>query len=511
MNEGIVYLAGAGPGDPKLITQKSIDCLRKADVVIYDRLIDKRLLEFVPKKACKLYVGKKPQKHEIEQIEINRLMVENARKGKLVVRLKGGDPFVFGRGGEEAMVLASEGIRFEIIPGVSSAIAVPAYAGIPVTHRGIASSFQVITGNKDSNRDMSSVDFRKTSSADTLIILMGMENLTKILKMLIKCGRSGDTPVAVIYKGTTSEQITVVGCLENVENKIRGKRISSPAVIIVGEVVNLRNKLAWFDKRPFSGKRILVTRAKHQARALCDLLEEKGAVPVTLPVIQIEPAVGNFPKLDKAISELNKYDWLLFTSENGVALFFDYLYKKNLDARTLKINKIGAIGPATANILKMRGIIPDFIPAEYSSRGIIKEFKKIDIEKNRFLILGSDRADNELSDGLHKYGAKVNLLSIYHTQLVKPVVESNIIINCLNDIDLITFTSASTVMGLIKMIPDKVPLINKTRIACIGQKTAQAARRAGLRVDVIAEEHSINGLVAAIELFFKGEMNGAVP
>jgi uroporphyrinogen III methyltransferase / synthase len=327
---GKVYLVGAGPGDPKLITQKGIDCLERADVVIYDRLIDKRLLEIAPQKAEKLYVGKTPGQPGLKQTEINQLIVKKAGKNRQVVRLKGGDPFVFGRGGEEALALAHKGIPFEVIPGITSAIAVPAYAGIPVTHRGFASSFQVITGHKEDNQEIPDLDWEKISNnADTIVFLMGMDNINNIAKKLIKYGKPPATPIAVISKGTRPDQSTIVGRLTDIADKVRKYRITSPAVIVVGKVVELREKLGWFDNRPLSRKRILVTRAKHQAGALCSLIEEKGAEPLVLPSIQIKPAIDG-QALDKAIEDLNNYHWLLFTSENGVAIFFDYLNEKIL-------------------------------------------------------------------------------------------------------------------------------------------------------------------------------------
>jgi uroporphyrinogen III methyltransferase / synthase len=502
---GKVYLVGAGPGDPGLITQKGIDCLKRAEVVIYDRLIDMRLLEIAPEKAEKIYVGKTPGQPGLKQAGINRLIVNKAEENKQVVRLKGGDPFLFGRGGEEALALRAKGIPFEIIPGISSAIAVPAYAGIPVTHRGIASSFQVIAGHKDDNKEISDAEWKKIScNSDTLIFLMGMDNIDEIAKKLIIFGKTPVTPVAVIGNGTRPDQVTVVGSLSDIARKVHKSRISSPAVIIIGEVVNLRGELSWYDNRPLSGKRVLVTRAKHQAGVFCNLLEEKGAQPFLLPVIQIETAIDK-RTLDEAIANLSNYHWLLFTSENGVAIFFDYLAGNNLDIRILGEIKVGVIGPVTAKAVRNRGIIPDFIPVEYTGRGMISGLRKLNISGQRFLILRADIADDELSKGIQKYGGNVHIIPIYQTLPVKTGSTHKNVLDCVKNVDVITFTSASTVIGLMKMISDKIHLIRYCKIACIGPKTAQAAEKAGLHVDIIAKKHTILGLLTAIENYYAKE------
>ena len=335
MKAGKVYLVGAGPGDPGLISVKGLECLTKADVVIYDRLLDERLLDSVSVEAEKIYVGKAARQHAREQREINQLLVEKAKEGKTVARLKGGDPFVLGRGGEEAEALASQHIPFEVVPGVSSAVAVPAYAGIPVTHRGLASSFAVVTGHEDPTKDSSSIAWEKLATGvDTVVFLMGMQNLSKIVTKLVEHGRPLDTPVAVIKDGTRPEQVTIAGSLADIVARAKEHRLSPPAVIVVGEVVRLRERLRWFDNRPLFGKRILVTRSRHQASALSRLLSEHGAQPVELPAIDIQ-AVADTEELDRALSNLEYYHWLIFTSVNGVEAFFQQLYSLNLDARSL--------------------------------------------------------------------------------------------------------------------------------------------------------------------------------
>ncbi|MBI4295972.1 MAG: uroporphyrinogen-III C-methyltransferase [Chloroflexi bacterium] len=504
MTAGIVYLVGAGPGDPRLVTQKGVECLRQADVVIYDHLLDEALLSFVPATAEKIYVGKTGHEHAKEQTEINQLLVEKASQGKTVVRLKGGDPFVFGRGGEEAEVLVENNVPFEVVPGVTSAVAVPAYAGIPVTHRGIASSFAVITGHEDPTKPGSSLHWEKLATGvDTLVFLMGMQNLPEIVEKLITHGRPPDTPIAVIKDGTRPEQQTVVGVLADIVAKTRQQGLTSPAIIVVGQVVRLRQKLRWFDNRPLFGKRVLVTRARAQASQLSCLLAERGAVPVELPVIDIR-SVDKNDHLRRAILNLKQYHWLVFTSVNGVEAFFQQLRELRLDTRALNGLKIGVIGPATAASLGNKGVVADYVPAVYTSRGFLEGLQNRDIAGRNFLLARADIADKELSEGLVKLEAKVDDIAVYKTvssdvfSAVKKPLRAD-------EIDVITFTSSSTVTNLIALLDNKLPVLNGTVVACIGPKTAETAIRAGLKVNVIAAESTIPGLVAAIEAHFKKE------
>jgi uroporphyrinogen III methyltransferase/synthase len=501
VKRGKVYLVGAGPGDPGLITQKGLSCLERADVVIYDRLIDEQLLNSVPPKAEKLYVGKAAGAHSSSQAEINRLLVEKVRGGKTVVRLKGGDPYVLGRGGEEAEVLAENHIPFEIVPGVTSPVAVPAYAGIPLTHRRLSSSFAVITGHEAQGK--SSVNWEKLATAvDTLVFLMGMKNLPQIVARLIEYGCPPDTPVAVIKEGTRPDQKTVVGSLKDIVIKVKEHRLTPPAVIVVGEVVRLREKLRWFDNRPLFGKRILVTRARHQAGALSRLLIESGAQPVELPAISIQKMAGQ--ELDDAIADLPSYQWLVFTSSNGVAAFFERLRVLNLDARALSGLKIGAIGPATAQALREGGIIPDYVPEIYSSEGLIAGLKNYPVRGKRFLLPRADIADKKLANGLTGLGAEVHEIAAYRTELLTEEISKARELLLSGQIDVITFTSSSTVSNLMAVFNKKLPAIN-TKVACIGPKTAETAAKAGLKVDIVAHEHTIPALVVAMEDYFRKE------
>ncbi len=505
MKSGKVYLVGAGPGDPGLITRKGLECLTKADVVIYDHLLDKSLLDNISHTARKIYVGKKAGKHAKEQDEINQLLVDEARKGSVVVRLKGGDLFVLGRGGEEIEMLRKKGIRFEIVPGVTSAIGVPAYAGIPLTHRAFSSSFAVVTGHEDPDRDTSRINWEKLSTGvDTLVFLMGLKHLPDIVSKLIQNGRSSDTPVAVINNGTCPEQKTIVGTLENIVAETNKQAIHPPVVIVIGKVVNLRDICRWYDNQPLFGKNVLVTRARHQASSLSALLYEKGARPIELPAIEIRPAV-NKKMLDDAIKNIEKYQWILFTSTNGVEAFFKRMAELNLDARSLSKIKVGAIGPPTARSLKKLGIIADYVPDRFTSEGLIEGLKTKNIKGKRLLLPRADIADEELTVGLAELGAEVHEIIAYVTEPDKESILKARGLISTGKIDIIAFTSSSTVSNLIAVFGNESSLINKAEIACIGPKTAATAKEAGLKVDIIAEESTITGLVDAIEQYFREE------
>ncbi len=506
MKVGKVYLVGAGPGDPGLISVKGLECLTQADVIIYDHLLDERLLGSASPEAERIYVGKTAGEHALEQVEINQLLVDKAKNGKAVVRLKGGDPFVFGRGGEEAETLEHNHVPFEVVPGVSSAVAVPAYAGIPVTHRGLASSFAVVTGHEAPSKTNSSINWEKLATGvDTLVFLMGMQNLPKIVARLLEHGRPPNTPIAVIKDGTRPEQKTIVGSLTDIVARVKEQRFSAPAVIVVGEVVRLREKLRWFDNRPLFGKRILVTRARHQASALSKLLSERGAQPIELPAIDIQ-ATANTEELDQTISNLERYQWIVFTSVNSVEAFFKQIDKMKLDSRALKGLVIGAIGPATAEALERQGIIPDYVPEVYTSQGFLAGRNSWDITGQRFLLPRADIADKELTEGISQLGAEVHEVVVYRTVPAAGTISKAKQMLLSGEIDVITFTSSSTVSNLVAVFKEEGPAIISTKVACIGPKTADTATKAGLRVDIVANEHTIPGLVSAIEQYFRKEI-----
>ncbi len=503
---GKVYLVGAGPGDPGLITQKGLESLALANTIVYDRLLDTRLLDLASPEAERIYVGKTAGQHALEQAEINRLLVEKAQEGKTVVRLKGGDPFVLGRGGEEAQALRHNAVAFEVVPGVSSAVAVPAYAGIPITHRGLASSFAVITGHEAEGKTGSSIDWEKLATGvDTLVILMGMQNLPEIVTRLVDNGRSPDTPVAVIQDGTAPQQKTAVGNLTNIADKVAEQHLTTPAIIVVGEVVSLREKIRWFDNRPLFGKRILVTRARHQASTLSRLLATYGAQPVELPAIDIQP-VPDTSDLDRAISNLKQYQWLVFTSVNGVEAFFRRLFSLKLDARAFSGLKIGAIGPATAEALKTKGIISDYVPEVYTGREFVSGLKSRDIAGQRFLFPRANIADKELVQGIKELGAEADEVTAYITVPASKDISRAKDLLLSDGIDVITFTSSSTVANLAAAFDGEKPVIHNAKVACIGPKTAEAAARAGLSADIMAVEQTIPGLVASIEQYFSKEV-----
>jgi len=503
MNRGKVYLVGAGPGDPGLITVKGMDCLKQADVVVYDHLLDEQLLNVAPPQAERIYAGKRAAQHALEQDEINAFLVDKAREGKVVVRLKGGDPFVLGRGGEEGEALKREGLSFEVVPGVTSAVAVPAYAGVPVTHRGLASSFAVITGHEDPAKETSSLNWEHLSKGvDTLVFLMGTQNLGEIAARLVSNGRRLDTPVAVISNGTRPSQKTVTGTLKNIVEEVGRSKLKPPAIIVVGDVVAMREKLNWFENRPLFGKRVLVTRARHQASAMSRLLTERGAIPVELPVIEVTSSDGS--RLEEAMRRLSFYHWILFTSVNGVVAFFERLQALGKDARTLHGIEVGAIGPATADALKREGITPDFIPTEFTSDGIVAGLGPRNITGKHFLLPRADIADNALVDGLRGMGAEVEEVPAYHT--AKPADSSLSVKRAISsgEIDVVTFASSSTVSNLMAAMNNDANL-HGTRVACIGPKTAETARRVGLKVDIMAKESTIPALVDAIEEYFRKE------
>ncbi len=508
---GKVYLIGAGPGDPKLITVKGLECIKEADVIVYDYLASSRLLECARPEAEIIYVGKSGSKHTMEQKDINRLLVDKAKEGNVVARLKGGDPLIFGRGGEEALELAKNGIWFEFIPGISSAYAVPAYAGIPVTHRGISSSVAFITGHEDPTKPDSDINWEKLArGVRTLVFLMGVKNLPLIVDKLIEHGRSSDTPIALIRWGTTTRQETIVGTLADVVDKVKKANLKPPAITIVGDVVNLREKLKWFEDKPLFGKKIIVTRSRNQASELVDILENLGAEAIEFPTIKIIPP-QSYDELDNAIKKILSsrfptpgsplsYDWIIFTSVNGVNYFIKRMYHLDADIRDLKDIKLAAIGPATAEKLKKLGLNVDYIPSNYRAESVIDGLKDEVGRDTKILIPRAKVAREILPEKLREFGAQVDVVTTYQTVIndsyvdkVKEMLEKE-------EVDIVTFTSSSTVKNfaeLLKEIDLKKTLENVT-VASIGPITSKTVEGLGLKVDISAEEYTIRGLVEAI-------------
>jgi uroporphyrinogen III methyltransferase/synthase len=499
---GQVSLVGAGPGDPGLITIAGAEALARAEVVVYDRLVNVRLLHLVPASAERVFAGKGPSQHTMSQDEINALLIDRARAGKRVVRLKGGDPFVFGRGGEEAGTLARAGIPFDIVPGVSSAVAAPAYAGIPVTHRGVASSVAFVTGHEDPAKFDESVDWAKLATAvDTLVLLMGVGQLPQIVERLLAAGRDRATPAAVIEWGTLPRQRTVEGTLSDIVAKTRDAGIGAPAVAVVGEVVRLRRTLRWFDTRPLFGLRVLVTRTREQASELSRALAAAGAEPVELSSIEITQRYDE-ARLARAFGDLRggAYAWLLFTSANAVDIFFDALWSRGFDARAVRA-RIGAIGPATAEALRKRGLRVDVSPAReaYTAEGLLAALTAEEVRGARVLVPRAEGARELLVDDLVGRRATVDEVTLYVATMPSGPEPEGLRRLRAGEIDVATFASSSTVRNLVAMLGDDIEPLRRCRIACIGPVTAATAEELlGRPPDIVAEEHTIEGLVEAL-------------
>lgn len=499
-SKGIVYLVGAGPGAPGLITIKGIECLRKADVLIYDYLVNRRLLNYAPPDAERIYVGKKGAQHTLEQKAINHLLIKKARQGKCVVRLKGGDPYLFGRGGEEAEAIASEGIAFEVVPGVTAGIAAPAYAGIPVTHRDWTSTLAFITGHEAKGKKNSRIEWGKIVSIGTLVFYMGIKNLTSIVKNLITYGRDEDTPIAIVRWGTTHEQETIVGTLGDIIKKVEEKRLLPPAITIVGNVVNLRKKLNWFETKPLFGKRIMVTRVREEAGKLSGRLEEYGARVIELPTIKIV-SIPDYRRLDEAIKKIKGFDWLIFTSVNGVTSFFNRLFKLRMDTRELKGIKICSIGPATTERLLSFGVKSDFQPSKFVAEAVIEKLKKTGgIKGKKVLMPRSNIAREMLRDELTRMGAEVVDVIAYRT--VPDSSSKKELIRVLKEegVDIVTFTSSSTVRNFVELVGKREVqrIASDIKFASIGPITSRTIRDYGFKVSIEAKEYTISGLVNAI-------------
>ena len=505
---GKVYLVGAGPGDPGLITVKGKRCLEEAQAVVYDRLMDPSLLRSAPESAQLVFVGKERGRQAMTQDEINRFLVDRSSKGQTVVRLKGGDPFVFGRGGEEALALAEHGIPFEVVPGITSPIAAAAYAGIPITHRGIATTFTVVSGSEDPSKPGSSVPWDVLAkNGGTLVVLMGLAALGSIVDTLGRNGMALDTPAALVNWGTWAKQTTVTGSLENIVEKGKKAGLKPPVVAIFGGVVELREKISWFDRRPLFGKRVLITRSRTQASRLVGLLEDLGAEPIELPAIHVEP-LEDYTELDGALTRLPEFGWVIFASTNAVESVFQRLDTQGRDSRAFAAANIGAIGPATAAALANRGIKADFVPTRSISESVVEELSNMewsgDWNGTSVLLPSADIGRDALAKGLAAMGAKVERVTAYRTtpsqgmgERAQEAFESGI--------DAVTFTSSSTVRNLVDMLNGSKSLLQDLPLICIGPTTAATAKELGLKVDVVAQEHTVEGLVSAVVEYFAGQ------
>ena len=499
---GKVYIVGAGPGDPGLLTLRGKKCIEEADVIVYDHLVNEDLLGFARKDARMVYAGKRGGDHTIPQEELNMILVREAGKGLNVARLKGGDPFVFGRGGEEAEVLSRAGIPFEVVPGITSAIAVPAYAGIPLTHRGYTSTVAFVTGHEDPGKGKSGIDWRALSGIGTIVFLMGVKNLAQVAANLIGNGKSPGTPASLIRWGTTADQRTITGTLGDIADRAKENRFTPPAVFVVGDVVRLRAELEWFEKRPLFGKGVVITRPEPQADEMAELLLREGARVIRFPTVRIAPP-ESWEGLDGALGRIEDYRWVVFTSANGVGFFFRRLKEAGRDVRDLKGVGVCTIGPATAAAVEKLGLRVDIVPREFVSEGVVKAFQGVDLRGKRVLLPRAAVARDVIPRGLAELGAKVDVVVAYRTvnsgrkrsELGKLIGEGKV--------DVITFTSPSTVSNFFEIMGKDYALPAGVEVACIGPVTEKAAVRAGLRVDILQETYTVPGLVQSLVEYYK--------
>jgi uroporphyrinogen III methyltransferase / synthase len=498
---GKVYLVGAGPGDVGLITVRGLQCIQLAEVVVYDNLANPALLKHAQPGAEIIFAGKLPKKHTLTQDEINALLIEKPREGKVVTRLKGGDPFVFGRGSEEAEALREAGIEFEIVPGISSSIAVPAYAGIPVTHRGMATAFMVITGHEDPTKQETQVDWAAVAKfSGTRVILMGVERIGPIAEELVRHGASPDTPVAMVRWGTTGKQQTIEGTLASIAGVAAQADFKPPAVTVIGEVARLREKLNWFEKRPLFGQSIVVTRSREQASELVRQLSDLGADVLEIPTIRIKPPKSLAP-LREAIAAIGEYDWLVFTSPNGVDAFFREFFVGHKDVREIGAMRIATIGAVTAQKITELHLEVDLQPEEFTTEALLAEFKKsVSCENLKILLPRADLADQRLARGLEDLGAIVDDLDAYQTVPDTEDRTGHRARLLAEGTDLVMFTSSSTVMNFCNLVD--VPALRaqfpRMRFVSIGPQTTQVAREKGLEIATEAKVHTIPGLIDAI-------------
>ena len=499
--KGKVYLIGAGPGDAGLITLRGAELLRQADVVVYDALVNRELLTLAPESAEIIYGGKRSNNHAIPQDDLNQLLVKKAKEGKKVVRLKGGDPYIFGRGGEEAIELNQEKVEFEVVPGISSIVAAPNYAGIPLTHRDNCSSFTVITGHEDPEKKKTALDWARLAQAPgTKVVLMGVERIGKIADALIENGLAKGTQVSMVRWGTTGRQKTISGTLGTIADIVTKTKFKAPAVTIIGNVCKHRKSLNWFEKRPLFGQRIVVTRTRKQASKLSHTLKDFGADVLEIPTIKIVPPSNNDPVI-QSITGIGSYEWIIFTSPNGVTHFFDYFFKAYRDIRDLGNIRFAAVGPATAKKLEKLNLAIDLMPEIYTAEATAKALLKYqNFENVSVLLARAEESNSELPKLLEDQGAIVDDIPFYKT--VPETEDRNGAVEALKEegADWITFASSSAVknfdarLGLAK-ICEKNPEI---KLASIGPETTKALCELDLPPTVEAKQHTITGLSKAL-------------
>ncbi len=490
---GVVYLVGAGPGDPGLMTARSLELIASADAVFYDRLIPPGALDGAREDAELVYVGKAPGRPSVPQEEIGEQLIAAARGGKSVVRLKGGDPFVFGRGGEEGEALHAAGIEFEVVPGVTAGVAATAYAGIPVTHRDDASAVAFVTGHEDPGKDHSALDWEALARfPGTLVFYMGVKQLAQNAAALIEAGRDPDEPAAAVERGTMGGQRTVTATLATLAEAVEREGVGAPALIVVGAVVERREVLAWLERRPLHGRRVLVTRARAQASGLAAALRGLGAEAVELPAIRIEPRI-EAEEVRHAVDAIGDYALVCLTSPNGVRLLLEAMESAGLDARALAGATVAAIGPGTARALAERGIGADVVPERFVAEALVEALAGVEVEGRRALVARAAEARDVLPDALRERGAEVDVVALYATVREDPDPAA---VEAARSADYVTFTSSSTVRNLTDVLGKRFP--PDARVVSIGPITSEAAREAGLEVHVEAERHDIDGLLEAL-------------
>lgn len=501
---GHVILVGAGPGDVGLLTLKGKDWLSRADVVIYDHLVNSNMLRFAADSTELIYVGKKEGHATLAQSEINELLISKARMAKIVVRLKGGDPFIFGRGGEETQALKKAGIRFSVVPGIPSPVGVSAYAGIPLTHRDHASTLSIITGSNEAGKDDVKIDWEKIAArSGTLVFLMGARKLPRIVEQLMKFNKSPDTPVAVIQWGTTARQRTWIGTLGTIVDIAMKENIKPPTLTIVGEVVNLKPVTDWYETLPLFGKTVVITRAEAQAESFIHMLEERGAEAFLYSSIKTVPPEDWGP-LDQALEKLSDYDGLIFTSVNGVQFFTRRLQEKNKDIRDLKGVRVYAIGPQTEQAVRNLNIRVDTVPENYVAESLIESMGKENVAGKNFLLPRAAVAREILPDTLREMGASIDVVPAYQT--ISPKQSDSSFLKRLDEgnIDVITFTSSSTVNNFLdRLDKEHHAKLDNTIIACIGPVTQKTAEERGLKVLIVPDQFTVTALASAIEAHFR--------
>ena len=490
---GVVYLVGAGPGDPGLMTARSLELIAAADSIYYDRLIPTGALDGAREDAELIYVGKQPGVPSVPQEEIGERLLAAALEGRSVVRLKGGDPFVFGRGGEEGEALRAAGIEFEVVPGVTAGVAATAYAGIPVTHRDDASAVAFVTGHEDPQKEESAIDWEALARfPGTLVFYMGVKRLAQNAESLIAAGRDPEEPAAAIERGTWPGQRTVAATLGTIAEAVAREAVKAPALIVVGEVARRREELAWLERRPLHGRRVVVTRARAQASGLATTLRGLGAEVVELPAIRIEPRIDS-DEVRKIAGALGAYELVCLTSPNGVRLLFEAMEAAGLDARALAGVTVAAIGPGTARALAERGVLADVVPERFVAEGLIEALEDEEVAGARVLVARAAEARDVLPDALRERGAEVDVVALYETVREQPDADE---IEAAQSADYVTFTSSSTVTNLTEALGERFP--NAARIISIGPITSETVRNRGLEVDVEADRHDVDGLLAAL-------------